>query len=138
MRLSCLELGQPVKYESGKKEMMQVALAMQAAMLGLNSKTEVVLQTARAGGWLAYRPDSQGRLLRADRETWAQAHFETAGRVSAEQLKPRYDWLDESGKPVRVDPTDYSAEQHLHLGAVEPDADDLLLEDFQPDKQCEA
>ena len=94
MRQSCIELGQSVRYESGKKEMVQIALAMQTGMLDLYSRTEVVLQAARAGGWLAYRPDPEGKLLRADTEKWAQVHLQSAGRVSAAQLKPRYDWLD--------------------------------------------
>ena len=133
MRLCCLQLGQTVRYVSGKKEMVQIALAMQAAMQELNSKTEVVFQAARAGGWLAYRPDSQGNLARADRQVWAQIHLETGGRVSAAQLQPRYNWLDQTGKPVRQDNTDFSAEQHQHLPPVQPEAEDLELEDWQPD-----
>ena len=50
MRESCIQLGLPVSYESGKREMVQVAMAMQTAMMELNSQTGVVLQAARAGG----------------------------------------------------------------------------------------
>ena len=135
MRAAGAQLGQPVSYESGKKEMVQVAVAMQTAMEELNNRTEVVLQSARAGGWLAYRPDGDGKLLHADRQDWAKAHLETAGRVSAEQLGPRYDWLGEGGKPVRTDQTDHSKEQHLP--PVEPDDGDLVLEDWEPDHLTE-
>ena len=133
MRLSCKARQETVTFESGKKEMMQVALAMQTAMQQLNAKTEVVLAACRSGGWLAYRPDAQGQLQRADEQSWAQVHLETAGRVSAAQLEARYSWLGSSGKPERPDKTDYSKEQHHHLPAVEPAEDDLELEDWLPE-----
>ena len=128
MRLDCQARQVPVSYESGKKEVMQVALAMQAAMQRLNKDKDIVLAACRSGGWLAYRPDAKGQLRRADEEQWAQVHLETAGRVSAEQLKPRYDWLDSSGKPERHLKTDYSKQEHLHLPGREPADEDLELE----------
>ena len=85
MRLSCQARKVPVSYESGKKEMLEVAVAMQRAMLRLNKDSDVVLAACRAGGWLAYRPDAGGSLRRADEEAWAQAHLETAGRVYADR-----------------------------------------------------
>ena len=100
MRLAALRLNKPVQYQSGKREILLVALAMHDAMVDLNRRTEVVLQAARACGWLAYRPDAEGRMLPADRETWAQVHSQVAGRITAEQLEPRFSWLDEAGKPV--------------------------------------
>ena len=100
MRLAALRLKKPVQYRSDKREILLVALAMQDAMLDLNRQTEVVLQAARACGWLAYRPDDVGRLLPADRELWAQVHSQVAGRISLEQLADRFSWLGEAGKPV--------------------------------------
>ena len=100
MRLAALRLNQPVQYQSDKREILLVALAMQDAMLDLNRRTEVVLQAARACGWLAYRPDEAGRLLPADREPWAQVHSLVAGRITQEQLADRFIWLDEAGQPL--------------------------------------
>ena len=90
MRLAALRLNQPVQYKSDKREILLVALAMQDAMMDLNRRTEVVLQAARACGWLAYRPDEAGRLLPADRELWAQVHSQVDGRISKEQLADRF------------------------------------------------
>ena len=99
MRLACRQLGQPVKYVSTKKELMQVSQAMHDRMVSLNNSDDTVLQACRAGGWFAYRPDETGALQRADRQEWAQAHPQAAGRVSVAQLADRFDWLDEQGKP---------------------------------------
>ena len=68
--------------------------------MDLNRRTEVVLQSARACGWLAYRPDAAGRLLPADRELWAKVHSQEAGRITPDQLADRFSWLDDAGKPV--------------------------------------
>ena len=84
---------------------------MQDAVMDLNRRTEVVLQAARACGWLAYRPDEAGRLLPADRELWAQVHSQVAGRISKEQLADRFSWLDVDGKPVLPE-LDKQAWQH--------------------------
>ncbi len=79
-------------------------------MEDLNRRTEMVLQAARAGGWFAWRPDSAGKLERADKQLWAQVHPEAAGSVSAEQLRERYDWLDSTGKPDRKKAEAWQAE----------------------------
>ena len=99
MRLAAIRLNEPVQYESTKREIVQVAVAMHTGMVELNSKSDTVLQACRAGGWFAYRPNSAGKLLPADREVWAQAHVQAAGRVAAHQLAERFDWLDAAGKP---------------------------------------
>ena len=85
---------------------------MHAAMSELNRTTEVVLQAARSGGWLAYRPDQTGRLQHADRELWAQCHPDCGGRVTKDQLSRRFDWLDSTGKPTMAGdrPTDWRKE----------------------------
>ena len=149
MRLAALRLGKPVQYKSDKREILLVALAMQDAMLDLNRCTEVVLQSARACGWLAYRPDEAGRLLPADRELWAQVHSQVAGRISKEQLADRFSWLDVDGKPVLPE-LDKKAWQHeakeLSLtekpAQPEPVADDVNLDtdivyfDTEADRQA--
>ena len=103
MRLACIELQQPVKYCSTKKEILQVASAMHSRMVSLNRESDTVLQSCRAGGWFAYRPDSEGKLVEADTQLWAQANPQAAGRVSARQLQGRFDWLDDAGKPLMQD-----------------------------------
>ncbi len=110
MRLAALELNQPVQYTSTSREILQVALAMQAGMEELSRRAEAALQAARAGGWFAWRPDSTGQLQRADKDLWAQVHSEAAGRVSAEQLRDRYNWLDSAGKPDRKKAEAWKAE----------------------------
>ena len=90
MRLAALQLKKPAVYSSTKREILLCALAVQDAMLDLNRMTEVVLQAAGACGWLAYRPDPQGRTLPADRELWAQVHGQVAGKITAEKLAGRY------------------------------------------------
>ena len=102
MRLAALKLKKPVQYKSTAREILLVALAMNSGMVALNRKSATVLQACRAGGWLAYRPDSSGKLQKADTEVWAQVHPQAAGRVSAAQLANRYDWLDADGKPCML------------------------------------
>jgi len=131
MQISCSTLNVPVQYQSGKKEMLEICLAMQTAMQDLNTKTEVVLQACRAGGWLAYRPDWLGKLVRADTQEWAKQHLMTSGRIAATQLVDRLAWLDESGKPKMFDRTDYSEQQYCHNPGTEPDESDCELEDMQ-------
>ena len=126
MRLAAIRLGKPVQYQSSKREILLVALAMQDAMVDLNRRTEVVLQVARCCGWLAFRPDQEGRMLRADRESWAQVHVQVGGRVSAAHLVDRYSWLDENGKPM------LQAEAKAWLQEAEKLADEVPAEP-QPD-----
>ncbi len=132
MRLAAVELKQPVEYTSTVREILQVALAMQDEMEALNRRTEVVVQAVRAGGWFAWRPDSEGQLQRADKELWAQVHLKAAGRVSATQLRDRYNWLDSTGKPDRKKAEAWQAEAAEEARPEdhqpEPDADCLDLE----------
>ena len=124
MRIACRQLGQPVKYVSTKKELLQVSQAMHDRMVSLNNSSDTVLQACRAGGWFAYRPDETGDLHRADRQEWAQAHPQAAGRVSVAQLAGRYDWLDEQGKP-QIQQPDWAQNQN--------EAEDLPVKPvFQP------
>ena len=104
---------------------------MQTAMRDLNTKTEVVMQACRAGGWLAYRPDWHGNLVQAGTQEWAKQHLMTSGRIAATQLVDRLTWLDESGKPKMFDRTDYSEQQYCHNPGTEPDESDCELEDMQ-------
>ncbi len=127
MRLAAREPKQPVQYTSTVREILQVAQAMQDQMESLNTRTEVVLQVARAGGWFAWRPDREGKLQRADRELWAQVHPEAAGRVSAAQLRNRYDWLDSTGKPDKQKADSWQKEA----------AEEARPEDHQPEPEAD-
>ncbi len=145
MRLAAVELGQPVEYSSTVREILQVAEAMHEEMVGLNSQTDVVLQGSRAGGWFAWRPDEAGKLQRADRELWAQVHTEAAGRVSAVQLRHRYDWLDSTGKPDKQKAESWrqeAAEQaRPEDHQPEPEVDRLDLDlptSYLPDEERQA
>jgi hypothetical protein len=131
MQISCSQLNVPVQYQSGKKEMLEICLAMQTAMQDLNTKTEVVLQACRSGGWLAYRPDWHGNLVPAGLQEWAKPHLLTSGRIDASQIAERLSWLDQSGKPMRPDQTDYSKPQYCHHPSILPDETDCELEDMQ-------
>jgi len=135
-RLAALKLGKPVEYKSTPREVLLVAEAMHSAMTDLNQKTEVVLQAARACGWLAYRPGATGKLTPAGQESWAAVHLQAAGRVSADQLADRYSWLDATGKPLLPEegkPWQQEAEEDLRT-AVDPQAPpeaDCLCLDFE-------
>ena len=131
MRLACLRLGQPVRYQSTNKEVLQVAQAMHDRMVSLNLKTEAVLQACRAGGWFAYRPDHKGRLQPAEHQAWAQLHPQAAGRVAASQLTDRMNWLDDNGKPRQAQ-EDWQAQQE-EAAQTEP----LKQPVFKPDEDLD-
>ena len=73
-----------MEYKSTKKGVLQVAVCMDKAMSALSRQTEVVLQAARCGGWLAYRPGKTGALELADTQLWAKCHPQVGGRVTAD------------------------------------------------------
>ena len=136
MRLAAAKLGLPVQYKSTKREILLVALAMDARMRELNAETQAVLQACFAGGWFAWRPGPDGSLHRTSEELWAQQFAQAAGRVSADQLASRYDWLDSSGKPTMPDlskPKDWQQEAETDLihnpdPQAQPEEDCLDLE----------
>ena len=92
--------------------------------------SEVVLQAARSGGWLAYRPDATGGMQRADLEEWAQTHVQAAGRVDEQHLADRYSWLDETGKPTMHTSGKAWQEEAAELGEQQP------VEPAEPEADC--
>ena len=94
----------PCKYTCGPREMMQVALAAHRAMVEKNDATSSVLAGCRRNGDLAWRPDyQQMRLVPSHSQSWAKDLPEGSHRQKDSWIVPRYDWLDEKGKPVPED-----------------------------------
>lgn len=109
-------------------QVLAVANCMHAAMVELTERTDVVLQAARACGWLSWRPSASGKLVRADTQAWAKVHPEKGGRVSDWHLSFRYNWLDEAGRPQLAGCTAEEGENPLP-GWLENDFKELAVPD---------
>ena len=82
----------------GVREIVKVAQAMHQCMVSLNEERETVLEQARQGGWLAYRP-TEGGLVRADSQLWARQHPDSSHRMDSQTRRNRYAFV-KAGKPV--------------------------------------
>ena len=92
----------PIKYDTGPRQLVEVAHKMHTAMVHLNASSDIVLKACRATGWLAYRPTAHSPTLvqTVEDQQWAKTFPMGAGRITQHQLKNRFSWLDpETGKP---------------------------------------
>merc|ERR1712079_783737 len=71
-----------------------------------------VLAEARCGGWLHFRPDDQGLLQPADRESWAANLTEGSSRMGPEFRRNRDSWVEDG----RVRPLSSQELEALKVG----------------------
>lgn len=86
-------------YKVGPAEIMEAALLMHRQMLKLNEERQVVLRACRAGGWMHWRPNSQGKLEKVDQQAWAAELAEGTSKLSQDLLANRSSWVSE-GQPT--------------------------------------
>ena len=67
-------------------------------------KDNTILKGMRRNGMLAWRPDPiKGCMVRADTQAWAKDLPEGSHRLKVSWIKPRYSWIEASGRPKEAD-----------------------------------
>ena len=145
MRLAAAAKDRQPEYYSGPREILSVALAMQTAMEDLNRDRSIVLQACFQTGWLAWRPDSTGKLVNTTEQTW-NSHWKVGcGRLRPAQLTDRWTWLDKTGYPTLAEADELNPAEGKGLAVaaclledqaglpIEPQPDDVVLADCTGD-----
>ena len=97
----------------------------------LNQDSEAVLAEGRACGWLHFRPDRAGLLVRADTQQWARRFTEGSSRMGPEFRENRQAWV-QAGLVAPLQPGE--------LDKVEngPDPKEQQADYFKPDLSTHA
>ena len=103
-------------YKCGAREIMEVAQAVHEAFVQENAANKTVLREYISAGWGAYRPVA-GRMVETRSQPWAAQFPESSSRISEEIRQPRYEWLDQAGKPVL--PVNQTEEQQIKPDELE-------------------
>ena len=109
----------------GAREVCEAVDAMDSCWHRLNQESEVVLAEGRACGWLHFRPDREGLLVKAGTQQWAKRFTEGSSRMGPEFRKNRDSWVQE-GKVQPLKP------EELEKAQDGPDAADQQGDYFKP------
>ena len=101
------------QFKAGCYEILSVAQAMHDKMVSLNRDRQTVLAESVACGWLAWRPDNEGKLVNVHTQTWCKPFPLTSSRMGEEMIANRFKFLDEGDKPMIEDAATHAPDAAL-------------------------